>query len=354
MINQPVRAATTTNSQLTHVKLPGFLDELKHSWQVFKFNLTNFIKFYFLILAISFVTIIIFSVSLLLPLLANLNHFNLIQTNPSKLLTVVPSWSWIFVVVVICLGIFFIILLSLATSASLMLIADNETETELAVITLLKKGFRFAPSLIILSLIGLFFSGSFWLFIIPWIIIIFFMSFASYEIVLNRQKPWQAVKNSFLLFSQFAGTIVVRLIILGLIIGVITLVYQSIIGFGMSHQTMNSSSLLIMLGQQILQLVLSWFSVVFMVILYKDVKANSSSEKHASITWAVVTSVIGWFIFVIFASLLIIGLKQMLSNQSLAKFAKRATQEIENKQAPLLDESSNLPVIKNDSLDYQY
>ncbi len=323
-------------------KLPSFVEELKHAWQIFKLNLVNFIKFYFLTFIVGVGVTIVAMVALAVPLIANVAHLNLVQTNPSQFFSMIPIWSWIVVAVVVCLLIIFVILFNLAIGAGWMLIANNETEAELSSIRLFKQGWHFVPGLLALLFIGLFFAGSFWFFVIPWIVIIFFMIFANYELVLEKQQPWQAVKNSFRLFSQFGGAIILRLILLGLISGVISLIYQALSGVSQSPQSGASLTILIFIGQQILQLLLGWFTIVFVVRLYKDVKTAANNDKPVSITWAIVVSFVGWFIFAIMMSLMITTLKHSMNQEMWSKLTNQVTREIEAKQPSSTGEKLNL------------
>jgi len=282
----PKTQLTTKKTEL--VSLTNIFIQLKESWQIFISHFFDFLKVW--LFGTGALILFLLGITLVLVIIYAVWFLQAISILP-------PTWLVILSVVVWLIYLLCVAIVNLGLQASFILIASDKKVKNEDIFSLFKTGLKFAPYLLILAVIQLFFFGSFWMLIVPWVLILFLSAFAQYEIVLEKQKPWQAVKNSFNMVSQFTGAVVGRLVLIALGAWGITALYQVAIT-NLSYQVdFPGKHLLEVAVDPLVYVVVGWFVLSFGLVVYKDVKAKANPNKSASTRWAVVLSTLGWMFF---------------------------------------------------------
>ena len=284
------RQTNVATQTVTTPSLPDISDQFKRAWELYKLHLLDFFKVW--LLGVAILITLLLGLGLVVAIIYGAWLIQAVKIIP-------PLWLVVLGGVIFLAYLLVATMVNLGLQATFITLASNKTKKREDVFKTFKKGLRFAPYLLVLSFIQLFFFGSFWMLIVPWIFIIFLTAFAQYEVVLNQQKPWQAVKNSFSLVSQFAGGVVGRLILLGLGSGIITSLYQQLAVGIMSQTDSPSLALFHLVAQPVFNVLVSWFVLTFSLTLYQDVKSKAKVKKQVSTRWAVVLSVVGWLFFIV-------------------------------------------------------
>lgn len=150
---------------------------------------------------------------------------------------------------------------------------------------------KFVPVLGAGLIIGLLVLGGAALFIIPGIIFGLLLTFAIYEIVLHDAKLVSALKTSAGMVWEYFWPVVGRMALLSLIGMVISAV-------GDSWREMNQP--IFSLVKMALDLGFSIFSVMYSMVLYKNLRAVASKKK-LELTPIIALSILGWLVIAIIA-----------------------------------------------------
>lgn len=167
----------------------------------------------------------------------------------------------------------------------------------------IKAGFIYLIPFSLMSLVASFLViGSYFLLLIPGILVGLFLQYVGYEIVLGGKKWWGAVKGSAQIMSQNFGEVVLRMIVFYL--GVVVLFYLPSYLISMKEgsvpEAAASEALSIMMllipVRFLLGLLIGFFSMVFSVVLYKQAKEATNEEINPGLSWIVIVSLVGWVI----------------------------------------------------------
>lgn len=229
--------------------------------------------------------------------------FKLLQNigNSPDVLTKIPLQMWIIFTVLFL--IFFIALGIIGAVSSIsQLLIIGQKEGEMTAGQAIQKSFSLIIPLIIAGLIVSFFTfGSFFLFFLPVIFVSFFLSFTQFEVIFSGKKGTAAIRSSVQIISQNFGEIITRYI-------VYFLAYLLIIVFLPSIFTKfdKNIGMVLSLFMFLIQLLASWYGLVFSLTLYKQAKSITDEKKKVSIVWMTIVSFLGWLIAIM---IIVIGMQ---------------------------------------------
>ncbi|PIR71830.1 MAG: hypothetical protein COX89_02185 [Candidatus Nealsonbacteria bacterium CG_4_10_14_0_2_um_filter_37_10] len=236
MNNQNQQQISSTQPQI--LALPGMGDLLKRTFSVYKARLGTFLG------------IMVF------PLICSV-FFLILPANLKKNLLLGISLFIIFWLAVM--------VTSLWSSVSL-LYAIKEREEKIGIVESFRKGWHKIISFVWISILAGFITlGGFLLFIIPGIIFAIWFAFPIYVLVSEDLRGMNALFRSKQLVSGKWGSVALRLFT----IGVIALVIYSVIFFPLSFFVGKKAA---DIGDSIISLFLTPFSVTFTFLIYEDLK----------------------------------------------------------------------------------
>jgi len=236
MNNQNQQQISSTQPQI--LALPGMGDLLKRTFSVYKARLGTFLG------------IMVF------PLICSV-FFLILPANLKKNLLLGISLFIIFWLAVM--------ITSLWSSVSL-LYAIKEREEKIGIVESFRKGWHKIISFVWISILAGFITlGGFLLFIIPGIIFAIWFAFPIYVLVSEDLRGMNALFRSKQLVSGKWGSVALRLFT----IGVIALVIYSVIFFPLSFFVGKKAA---DIGDSIISLFLTPFSVTFTFLIYEDLK----------------------------------------------------------------------------------
>jgi len=236
MNNQNQQQISSTQPQI--LALPGMGDLLKRTFSVYKARLGTFLG------------IMVF------PLICSV-FFLILPANLKKNLLLGISLFIIFWLAVM--------VTSLWSSVSL-LYAIKEREEKIGIVESFRKGWHKIISFVWISILAGFITlGGFLLFIIPGIIFAIWFAFPIYVLVSEDLRGMNALFRSKQLVSGKWGSVALRLFT----IGVIALVIYSVIFFPLSFFVGKKAA---DIGDSIISLFLTPFSVTFIFLIYEDLK----------------------------------------------------------------------------------
>lgn len=184
----------------------------------------------------------------------------------------------------------------------IFLIAADEKK-DLSYWDLFKKGIGLTPAFLwVWFLTFLLVWGGLFVFILPAIFFGLLFTFVSYEVVLSGTRGTKALQQSASIVSQHFFPIFGRWLFL---IGIS--IFVSIFTSSLQGLTKGSSLVFLVIIASILcNILLSWFGVVYQVVLYKQAKAVTDSNKSSSLVWMWIVAVVGWVIGIALVS--VVGL----------------------------------------------
>ena len=236
MNNQNQQQISSTQPQI--LALPGMGDLLKRTFSVYKARLGTFLGI------------------MVLPLIYSV-FFLILPANLKKNLLLGISLFIIFWLAVM--------VTSLWSSVSL-LYAIKEREEKIGIVESFRKGWHKIISFVWISILAGFITlGGFLLFIIPGIIFAIWFAFPIYVLVSEDLRGMNALFRSKQLVSGKWGSVALRLFT----IGVIALVIYSVIFFPLSFFVGKKAA---DIGDSIISLFLTPFSVTFTFLIYEDLK----------------------------------------------------------------------------------
>jgi hypothetical protein len=206
------------------------------------------------------------------------------------------------------------IITSIYFSSATVLIIDSEGQKPLGKI--LKTSFGFILPLFLVNFItSVIVFGGYFLFLLPGILFSLFFTFSAYEVVLQNQGWLQAIKRSYTIVQKYFGEIFVRMLIM---IGICILF---LIIANIAEITVDKNIVWIIYTVNfVCQLIFGWFWTTYSVVLYKQVKTASESVEEKNIRWISIVSAIGWGIFLLLTTAIIIFLANAFKSKELQKF----------------------------------
>lgn len=172
--------------------------------------------------------------------------------------------------------------------ATILLLA--ETQPALSLVQLYQMSLRRVWPLILVSfLTSLVVIGGVVMLVIPGILFGLLLSMAAYFVVLDHLAPIEAMKRSVYVVSKNFGAIFIRLAALFAIsfgIGIL---------FNLLSSINSGLSLIVSIASLIFNLLFSWVSVAFVLMVFQEAKKISGDGK-GKLVWMVVVALIGWTI----------------------------------------------------------
>jgi hypothetical protein len=282
------------NSQLPTVvepletSLPTVRELFLRSWQSLKHNFVRL----FLLGAISLgamvvwfmgaAAIVLFSLGGSVSALGDIANFDW----NSYFLSLDPGQFVIPVILFAVLTILFAVFSAAVSYGQILLLGDDGQK---GLWTHIRQGFRFIiPVLVVEFLVGMIIAGNFFLFVVPGIVAGVLLSLTSFEVMLNNKRGTTALKGSATIINQHFGYLLVKVLA---IIG-IQIVFQ--LGVYLLQQGGESLEMVLGLYNIIGGLFINWFSLIYAIELYKEVRNKTDWNKQISITWMGITSLLGW------------------------------------------------------------
>lgn len=222
----------------------------------------------------------------------------------------------IFGILAMLLILIFIVFMIFLTITNIQII-NNDKESSLAEI--FKSSFPLIlPYIGTSALVTILVLGGSFLFIIPGIIIGIFLAFSLFEIVLGKTKKVEAMRNSYKMIKQNFGWFLKKIAILFLIFLGITLLLDIF-----SNNNLFFISFLSEIVSFVFSLVSPFLSLIYSILVYKQIKKNTDFNQENKFSWIVITSIIGWIlgIFVMFFSFnLFKGIIEKIEKELFSKY----------------------------------
>ena len=203
-----------------------------------------------------------------------------------------------------------------------IILAVGKYKEKPSVSSCLKGGMVYFVPVLVMSVVAWFITfGSWFVFVIPGIIIGLFLQFASYEIILGGKKWFRALKGSVQIMSQHFGEVLLRMVFLALVIGLgfqLPIYLLEIVVAAFSEGASAQAFGLVLFLNSIKVIVgmfVGFYSIVYGVITYQQAKRATTEDTNVSMAWMFVVSLVGWLIVVLIGGQLIkIGKSQLFQN----------------------------------------
>ncbi len=261
------------------------------SWHVFTKSLLNLFLLSLLYVAtwgVWFIGLTIFVITLSAGVLQPYLHGKMSTNSLSTLVGLLGGFS-----LVLLVGFLVLLIVFVTVMAAEMVVIDEYTQA--SVWRALKKGLRKVFPLIIVSIVtSLIIFGSFFLFIIPAILFALFFIFTSFELVISDNSIWGSIKRSTAIVMHNFGGVFVRLLLIWLLSLVVSVGMQWAIGYTIR----GGAPMPVFVLAMIFNVLLGWYSMVYLITLYKQARAITPEDKKVSMIWILIVSLLGWLIFI--------------------------------------------------------
>lgn len=267
----------TKTSMSKKPQLPSVSILISESWDIYK---KCFVKMFLVnlgevLLGIGITLLIAIVSGILLALTGLINNSTI-----SMLIILLPVYLW-----------YFFLCILIETQDFLII----DTSGKMSFSELIRKSLKiFFPFIIILLFTFYFVTGGYFLLIIPGILFAYYFSFASFEVVLDNQKPIAALKRSMFYIQKQFWPILIRTSVIFLLVLISYIPYLASIGISEEKYVTFFAIL-----QAVLGILLSLFTIVFEVTLYKHVKSLYTTLEEKSIRWITITSALGWVVAIL-------------------------------------------------------
>lgn len=308
MYNEFMQESTPieVHTNLAHESTMG---QYRGTWELLKLKIKPLIMIQLLQVGAMIVVGLIFSIIALAVLIpfGITGVLSMSQNMGLALLEILPKIAPILLIII---SLVFLALLSLSLvfqGANLKILDEN-----LSIRNALKSSYKFVPQLLISSFVaGFLVLGGLFLFFVPGLIIAFFLIFIPYEIILADKKVIPAIKSSVTMVKRNFKEVLFKVIALVLPIVVIIEIFDGILNEPNSSEVSPIFNLI--------TYIIGVFGMVYIYRLYKQIKAKSGESKQISLKWLVLTSTIGWGMFILMISAFI-QLSKVLLNSSIENF----------------------------------
>jgi len=334
MKNTPVK---TNKKKTTPEILPPVRQLFIEAWEMLKEGILNAVFFMISYYAASF---FIFLFMMIIAVLLSIPHFGAIQNafeNPligQNIFWILPSsyyWS---------LGILTVVMITLGTIVAYMyqagiILSLGEAEEKSSFGSILSRSLNLVPKIFLLGLTMFFLVfGGYMFFAIPALIITVLMAFSYHELILGKKGVMESINSSFYLVSKNFGAVFGRYALFMLAYLIISMI-PNILGAISDYLTLLYSPVSFAVS-----IFLPFFSIAFMIALYKQVKAITPEKKAEELktpVWAWVVASFGWVFFIMFMVAISAGVKMMsdsgqfseMFNEVSDEFVKEMTAEFE-------------------------
>ncbi|MBU1000400.1 tetratricopeptide repeat protein [Patescibacteria group bacterium] len=237
-------------------------------------------------------------IAVLFFILSGVGSF-LLKNGPLGIATTLPSVpsSTIVILVAIAaiLGLICLIV-GLALQIASILLLDSKGKTPLG--SAIKRSFGLIlPLFLVNILVSILTFGAFFVFILPAILFYFLLAFVQFEVILNNQRWFGAIRRSVFVVSKNFGAILIRLIVIALIYIAIAVIAPNLL-----NRIGPEIQFFVGIISFLINLLLGWYMLAYHITLYKQslqvkqVQIGLETETEKSITWIWVISIIGWLI----------------------------------------------------------
>lgn len=264
--------------------LSSVLKLAEEAWELFKKTWLAYLKLVgiavgYIIFAVVIGALIILPVSIV-TIGSNYQHFNQPTPFTEVMFFLLIIWFILFFLSIIAVEIIFpivgiFILQGKKTTPILNLIKQSKT--------------IFFPFLLTVLLSVLLTIGGTALLVIPGLLIAFFFTFVTYEIVVEGKTGTMALQRSYFMVKNNFWEILGRLVLVALGIVIVSSVLR---------RFADGDSLLTLV-QFLFSLFASWYARAYAFILYKEVRGKTTFPEEISIQWIWVAAIVGWVIIVL-------------------------------------------------------
>ena len=208
-------------------------------------------------------------------------------------------------------------LIGFVAQAAIILLACSKTA--ISRISTLKQALRIAPLLLLTSIVtGLLTFAGYILFIIPGLVMTLFTAFVAYETIINKRGPFNAISHSARLVGSNFSLVLGRVLLLFVVSLVIPIFLQNV-------GNIESVKVLVGVLSVLVNIFLGWFGVMYWVVLYKHVAANTPADAQSHTLWMYIVSAIGWAILGILLYFFVGFLGPVIKKEIFAEFAHTKT-----------------------------
>lgn len=278
--------------------LPAIGQLFNSAWDVFKNNLLKIFLLNIVGLVAGAIVGLVFFVGILLAGLPAV-------FSGASQFSVASALIGLLVIVVAFVG--FIIVTTAISIGNILIVGENNPQKSLK--ETIHQSIALILPLIAVNFIVLFLTlGGLFLFVIPGIVIAILLSFASYEVILDNKRSIAALKSSVSIISKNFGAIFIRVLILWGITWAVSILISSLSG------SSDNPNLVISLFGFVINILIGWFGLAYMVTLYKQAKGITPSTEDGNMTWMWIVSTIGWIIGVLITIGLLATLPALFNN----------------------------------------
>lgn len=313
--------ATVKSSKQAVKNLPPIKSLFTDSWKLLKSVIGPFIVFNVIALLATFIAITIMIVGLLLIGVGGIGLTNSMDINPL-------AWGFGGVIFGIVAFIIIAIISSIAQIGAIIILYDENPKIN--VFSVIKRSAKYIIPMILAGLvIGFLVLGGIFLFIIPGIIFSLFLTFPYYSIIAENKGPISSLKRSiYLVKNNFTGFFLRALALWGVLF-LINFVFSIILG-ETAESTGNDSLILgASLINIVVQILTSWYSIAYSVVLFKQLK-SASGEGESSLKVITILSIVGWIIAIIIGYIIIRAIPtfiELIQENNMQDFENQLTPE---------------------------
>lgn len=291
-------------------KFPTIKALFSESWLSFKNSLMNLILLNVFTFIFDVISIFLFMIwfSLILYMLDSpkINTFNDVV---NKLFS--SPLASVFLIISLLFLIAFLVINFGSRVASVIIVSKHEEK--LNIFSAFKQSFKYFLPLVLIAFINLFFTfGGLFLFVIPGLLIAYFISFSGLEVIVAGKKPWQAIKGSLRIVSSHFGEILIRSLIYFFATFTINLLPR------LFMKSDPSLAIILYIYFVVINYLVGFFGLNYTITLYKQAKSATDENKKSSPVWMIIVSLIGWLI----AGLIIALLVKNADSEAVSAFKK--------------------------------
>lgn len=133
--------------------------------------------------------------------------------------------------------------------------------------------------------------GSFFILVIPGIVLGLMLTFVNFEVILQKRKYLAAIKRSVAIFERNFWPMLGRILLIT-VIGMILSYIPSL--FSQPHHDGFTSLLSSIIG-----FVFGWYELCYIYTLYKEAEADTPANYKPRMLWIYIVTVVGWIIAVV-------------------------------------------------------
>lgn len=198
----------------------------------------------------------------------------------------------------------------------------------LAIRTLLGKSIRSLwPFLLTSLLMGFLILGGGFLFLLPGVFFAVLFVFAAVEVIIENQGPFKALKRSMGMVLEHFSQITLRLLVLFALLMLVNMLPHAVFFLpvlaGDSPVSVGFSSFLTIA----LSLVAGWYSLCYLITLYKQTKAVSKVSYTPKLLWPVLIAITGWIVAFIATVILTVWFLTIVQSGIIEEFIHTAQKQ---------------------------